>query len=404
MVGGREGFLLIKDIDWKYYPREEPNQRQIDLYRQALNNLPPILVSKDGFGIDGKHRCEAYRQEGKSEIPAEVLEIEEDGVLVESIKRNATHGLQLSNSDKKRNAVLLYEAELSVDEIEQLLSVHRNSVLNWTEDARKEKRTEEDRIIWGMWLACATTRAIADVLDLTHGTIQNRLDSLHKNVRNIQPTPLKTFNLWSFPKCDNNYGFKYPGRIPGQIIEHLLYYYTEPFDVVWDLFGGSGTTIDVCKLMARRYRVYDIEPARDGIVKCDVTTGLPADRPRPKLIFLDPPYWKQKRGEYGKQETNLANMELSDFYDVITSVLKECIKKADVTALIIGGTQDGANIIDHSARIMNAIGVPKQRIIVPYPTEQYTGAQVKRAKENKTMLNLHRDLMIWQSQKNSTKD
>lgn len=44
------------------------------------------------------------------------------------------------------------------------------------------------------------------------------------------PDPLKIFNVWNFPRCDDRFGIDYPGRIPGQIIEHLLYYFTEPFD------------------------------------------------------------------------------------------------------------------------------------------------------------------------------
>jgi hypothetical protein len=40
-------------------------------------------------------------------------------------------------------------------------------------------------------------------------------------------------------------------------VQHTLYYYTEVFDIVIDPMVGSGTTIDVCKLMLRRHLTDD---------------------------------------------------------------------------------------------------------------------------------------------------
>ncbi len=49
------------------------------------------------------------------------------------------------------------------------------------------------------------------------------------------------YNIWSFAKNENE--TKHFGQIPYQIVENLLYAYTEPFDVVFDPFGG-GITIN----------------------------------------------------------------------------------------------------------------------------------------------------------------
>jgi DNA modification methylase len=58
---------------------------------------------------------------------------------------------------------------------------------------------------------------------------------------------LQLFNVWNFPNRDKRYGLDFKGAIPGQIVENVLYYFTEPFDVVVDPMAGGGTTIDVCK-------------------------------------------------------------------------------------------------------------------------------------------------------------
>lgn len=395
--------MKINEIKWDHYPRAEPNQKQVELYRLAIDDLPPIYVNPNGYGIDGKHRCLAYLQEGRDEINVTVIDILDEEVLVESIRRNATHGLQLAMADKRRLAPMLY-ATIEVDEIARLLSVHRNSVLNWTKDLREEETKEEDRIIWNMYLACATHQKIADTVGLTQPTISERIIGLHKDVEIYNPDPLKVFNIWNFSKPDERFGIKHPGRIPGQILQNLLHYYTEPEDVVWDLFGGGGVTIDVCKHMARRYAAWDIRPVRDDIMKHDITTGLPDFRPdlKPKLIFLDPPYWKQKRGDYSDHETNLANMSLSKFHNELEKIVNISLAKAEYVALIIGPTQKKWRFTDHAAEIMCRIGPPHHRIQVPYSTEIHGGAYVKNAKENKQWLYLTRDLMIWEAQHGTT--
>ena len=387
--------INITEIDWKFYPRAEHKQEQVDLYRLAVDSLPPIAVNQNMLGIDGYHRCQAYRQEGKDTIPAIIEQIEDDAVLYESVKRNSIHGLQLSMSDKRRNGIALYP-QYTVEEIANLLGVNARSVMNWTADRRAAEQDEEDRVIWGMWLGCKTQEEIAEAIKQTQQQVANRITNLRKVSKIcISPDPLKVVNLWGFGKPDERFGIIYPGRIPGQVLEHLLYYFTEPFDTVMDLFGGGGVTVDVAKHMARRYRVYDIEPVRDDIIEHDATNGVPGGAPAPKLIFLDPPYWKQKQGDYTEHETNLVNMELDQFHSTLADIVTDCRSVADWTALIIGQTQDGMRLHDHALEIVVRCGIPYHRIQVPYTTEQYKGAQINHAKENKQLLNLNRDLLIW---------
>ena len=68
-------------------------------------------------------------------------------------------------------------------------------------------------------------------------------------------------------------------------------------------FAGGGSTIDICKKRHRRYFASDRKPVIERekeIRNFDVTnsTPRPARWSDVKLIYLDPPYWKQIEGKY----------------------------------------------------------------------------------------------------------
>jgi hypothetical protein len=215
---------------------------------------------------------------------------------------------------------------------------------------------------------------------------------------------LRVYNVWNFGKLDDRFGIGYPGNIPGQINMNLNYYYTAPGDLIVDLFAGGGTTLDVCKwddddFGNRQCLAYDIEPARPDIIQWDlVKDGLPTFEDA-RLIFLDPPYWKQKKGDYSIHETNLANLGLDEFHVALTGIIQNCLSRADYVALIIGSSEflgGDRRGKDHASEVLKLVkGELIQRIIVPYTTQQYAAHDVIRAKGEKYMLNLYRDLMIW---------
>ncbi len=70
---------------------------------------------------------------------------------------------------------------------------------------------------------------------------------------NFEP---KLYSVWNFPGATNE--VKHFGNIPPEIIDNLLYYFSKPFDVVFDPFGGGGSTIDRCIARKRRYWVSDL--------------------------------------------------------------------------------------------------------------------------------------------------
>ncbi|MDP3063240.1 MAG: DNA methyltransferase, partial [Chloroflexota bacterium] len=214
--------------------------------------------------------------------------------------------------------------------------------------------------------------------------------------------------VWSFVECDKRFGHDYPGRIPGQIVQHVLYYYTEVFDIVVDPMAGSGTTVDVCKLMLRRYRAYDLKPVRADIKKHDIKAGLPDETKGCNLIFVDPPYGDMNEADYRHPEGSLASLTLEDFLAWEAEVAGSCkamLAKGGHVAFLIQN-QTGPSVppdrgyIDHAfeayQRFTAAGFTPVRRISVPMPTETLTPQHIEKAREERRMLGLVRDLLIFQ--------
>jgi len=255
-----------------------------------------------------------------------------------------------------------------------------------------------------LWLGCKTQQEIADICGISQQLVAKNIKITTEFInekRGNPPDSLQLYTVWKFQTNDDRYGIKYPGRIPGQIIENVLYYYTDLFAKVVDPFGGGGTTVDVCKEMNRRYLAYDINPVRDDIIENDITSGFPKAAKGADLVFLDPPYWAQKQGDYSAHETNLANLPLDGFYDAMAEIFKgakHILSPGGVIALIIGPTQNDGVVYDHAydlSKRMEKHFSFANRIIVPYTTQQVKGYHVADAKKGKYLLKLHRDLLIY---------
>ncbi len=69
---------------------------------------------------------------------------------------------------------------------------------------------------------------------------------------------LRTWDLWDWNDCDRRFGDEWPGRIPGQMIAHILYYFSKQNDLVFDPMGGGGVSPDVCLAFNRRCWAFDM--------------------------------------------------------------------------------------------------------------------------------------------------
>ena len=396
------------------YPRLRPHDDVVERYRDAIDNLPPIVVARDGVLVDGYHRWQAHVREGVEQIRAVNLgNLTDAEIIRESIRRNATHGQQLSRQDKQRMAAHMWTALADlpaserVKEIADLLAVSERSVQNWTKDVRKAEKQAQQNKAWDLWLDCHEQQEIADVIGVHQTTVGDWLKDFRNSADFLKaPESRQHFDVWQFPTTDRESGGQqsYFGAVPPQVVENLLWFFTEPGDIVVDLFAGSGTTIDVAKRMGRRVWASDIRGNHYSphlpIHRHDATTGWPADAPRKAdLVFLDPPYWRQASGRYSSEPNELAEMDLEAFYAAWEKVVKAVVGHARRVAYIISPTQlDDGSVVDHATDMLRPFWAEgwrvERRIIVPYSTQQATGQQVTWAREHRRMLKLYRDLVV----------
>lgn len=211
----------------------------------------------------------------------------------------------------------------------------------------------------------------------------------------------QVFTIWKFNGRDERFGIEHPGNIPAGIVFNVLYYFTKQDDLVIDPMAGGGVTIDVCQAMKRRCLAFDAAPVRDDITKHDATVPWSVEKEPASLVFLDPPYWKQKKGAY-QGENDLAKLDLVDFYEAMNKVFrhaKASLKHDGFLAVIVGPTQDSGRVYDHAlefASLLKQLGFEYvNRIIVPYTTQQVSNFDVGQARKSKFLLKLHRDLLIY---------
>ena len=413
--------IIIRD---DLYPRLKKDPVLVQKYTSDLEVLPPIEVNQRNELIDGWHRLTAYRTAGVDKIPVIVTETKSDvETLALAIARNAKHGQQLSSADKKSMAKRLFSggAGLEKDKIAEILSVTPKTVSKYLSEDLKQIKEEQNRKILEMYLTCHTQEEIAEEVGLPQQTVADKLkvlpdlDKCSKSVKlsalfEDEFTP-PLYNVWRFSKSSNN--VTHFGNSEQTIVENLLYLYTKPFDIVVDPFGGGGSTLDVCRKRFRRCWISDRKPipAREHeIRKHDIVTdGIPPLYNRwsdVSLTYLDPPYWRQAAGEYSEDGEDLANQSLDEFYENISKFITNVAQRQSkgVIALLIQPTQwraDDRKFTDHVFDLVSLVGTAgdrlelENRVSCPYNSEQYNAQMVNWAKENKKLLVLTRELVIW---------
>ena len=408
----------IKDIIFRddLYPRFEPNQGLIKKYSESLEYLPPIKIDQHNILIDGFHRLKAHELAELTDIECEVIEVKSEKELkMLAYKWNSNHGLQLSGKEKKDYAIEMFY-ETTKEELSNILSVSERTIDRWTESLQKEKKKKEKKTILEEYLrAWNSQNDVAEIVGISQDTISKTIKNFKENGHlskifkdfESKEAYKKLYNMWNVAK-DSDIG--HFGHFPKIFMDNLLYYHTEPFDIIYDPFSGDGTTIDSCKEFYRRYYCADrqMKPGREKDMKeQSIQDGYPEDLQKPDLVFLDPPYWKQAKGKYSDSKEDLANMELEDFYEIFGTFLNELIKrKIERIAIVISPTQYPNNLIfeDHIFKFYDILRDKyfiEMRYILPYSTQQYNGTQVLKAKEERKCLTLNRDLVIWKLRGNN---
>ena len=237
-------------------------------------------------------------------------------------------------------------------------------------------------------------RAMATVLPYSQRHIERLLPAKYKHGEFSSVTfEPQLYNVWNFGKCLEGYGIpNYPGRIPAQIVQNVLYFFTNEGDIVVDPMAGGGTTIDVCEKMKRYCRAYDIKPAREDIQQHDIAHGFPEICENADLIFLDPPYYNMVYDLYEN---------IDAFYSFIQTLARKCydtVRQEGFVVLVMEDMTEKGNycLSAECYRRFADVGFHAEaHISCPLSAEQFNPQQVIKAKEEKHMLGRNRDIYVF---------
>jgi DNA modification methylase len=393
-------------------------------YSKKLLSLPPIVVNQDNVIVDGVHRYHAFLKAEQEEMQVRRISVPETTVKLANLLIDLRSGIRHSEKDVQKLCVQLWEPNPGYcKRLYTELDVPERTFYEWTKDIRKGRQKEVNAAMASALLDPLKTQAeVAKEFGVGRTTVtdfRNALMSAFADIAKTDIDDLKEldldfltdykefepiiYNIWNSAKGDDTND--YYGQFPLRFMQNLLYYHTEPFDFVYDPFAGGGTTIDACESMFRQWLVSDLDPLpnrRNEISEWDATNGLPDWLPKPKLIFLDPPYWKQAAEKYTDRPEDLGNMSLDAFYDAMSNLLAAISKKrVQRTAIVISPTQypnEGHVFEDHIFRFAEMLTKRyeiEMRYVLPYSTQQYNGTQVQIMKEEKKPLNVVLDLVVW---------
>lgn len=110
--------LPLSDItlDSETQPRVGPNNQVLEYFQDLLFTsdvrFPPVILFYDGnkyYLADGWHRYEAHRRAFEEEISCHVHQGSKRDAILYSVGANGTHGLNMTNADKRRAVTKLLE-------------------------------------------------------------------------------------------------------------------------------------------------------------------------------------------------------------------------------------------------------------------------------------------------------
>lgn len=126
-------------IDGGTQSRASINEATVAEYAEAMADpatvFPPVIAYFDGreyWLADGFHRLAAWRQIGRTDIPAEIRQGDRRAAILHSVAANSAHGLRRTNDDKRRAVLTLLEdaewSQWSDREIARRCAVHHEMV------------------------------------------------------------------------------------------------------------------------------------------------------------------------------------------------------------------------------------------------------------------------------------
>jgi hypothetical protein len=159
---------------------------------------------------------------------------------------------------------------------------------------------------------------------------------------------IRTWDNWYFIDCDKRFGDEWPGRIPAQLIAHILYFFSKENDLVIDPMAGGGVVPDTCLAFNRKCWSFDMV---DRIIERPEiephfwdTKNLKwpvSSKTKPDLIIFDPPYFSKKAEEYAEGSiSDLTRDEYLKFLEAFFRLASKNSKKSTRLAMVNADWRD----------------------------------------------------------------
>jgi ParB-like chromosome segregation protein Spo0J len=430
-------------LDEGIYPRQRIDTKRIGIFAENIRDgfrFEPIEVQphpeKSGKYriLDGVHRWSSYKGTGVSELEVIIKNLNGDDPLLYAA-RKAIGPRQLTEEETRNTARRAFQnnPRLTSTEIGNAIGRSRRTVDSYIADLRAVIQMDLDLKIFRMQRLGIPQDRIAKRLNLSQQTISDHLPKMA-----ALPNPvnadlsrgytvaqvaekhgwrepmvwsvalegnvdlerfkrlnwgLRTWDLWDWNDCDKRFGDEWPGRIPAQLIAHILYYFSRQKNLVFDPMGGGGVTADTCLALNRRCWSLDMIDRPDtrpeiepyywdvrGNFKLEDKEGGKAEffysKEKPDLIIIDPPYFNKKAEEYTKKSISmLPRQGYLKFFEGFFSFMKQFSKKSTKLAFINADWRDfqnkpaiderpgGSILIDDYLKILNEKGWQHTHII-----------------------------------------
>lgn len=445
----------------------------IDALKGDAKFPPIILEKDTNRIIDGVHRWKAYQKYlieyteattnknkaldgwalAQDSISVEFIVIPDDvPVKLFAAGFSVRHGLSLTRGEREKIAREIFEEnpDFTLATIGDFLGVSDDTAGGYVSDITARRKEQRRTIAFRLHRLGWTQQEIADKLGFTEGNYRkqffvlfpdlvkgakNLLDSgiPHLEVAERFNMPLiliwaidldgrddaeqmsrfgikvQPYDVWNFTKCSDLFGTSHPGRIPGKLIAHVLYFFTEPGMQVFDPMVGSGTTLDVCLAMGRKCYGYDIDDRHErlDIIAHDMNIGWPSRIKKANLIFWDPPYFeKMDKSSIGKEGyidgsiSALSRQEYLSFFNKRLTEAKSLVKKGTKLAFLMSDWDDNTNeregifVWDYADIIRESGWKLIRHIQVPLSTQQVHPDIVTKFRKSKRLARLERYLLI----------
>ena len=449
------------------YPRKGIDPRRVGIFAENIRDgfkFEPIEVEPcpDRPGkyrlLDGAHRWNAYKSTGLTEAEAVIKNLDGTDPLLYAAKK-AIGPMQLTEDEARDTARRAYtkNPSLTSADIGKAIGRARRTVDSYIADLRAATRLGMDLKIFRMNRLGIPQDRIADRLGQIRETIRNHLAKMatlpnqpnadlsrgftvaqvaenhgwtepmvwslalegREDIERFKELGwgLRTWDQWEWNDCDKRFGDDWPGRIPAQLIAHILYYFSKQNDLILDPMAGGGVTPDTCLALSRRCWAFDMQDRPETRPEIEpYTWPLPAaqqlksstanplswpvsSKEKPDLIIFDPPYFDKKAADYDRKSiSGLPKKEYLEFLEGFFALLKQNAKKTTRLAFINADWRDFQNkpaaeesheesiLIDNYLRILNKTGWQHTHIIQAPMSAQRFSAVVVSAMQKKRIL------------------